>query len=69
LEAGRMEKKLIRKMIQHCFKQYYADENSLPLNNEEMEMLCRQILKIKCEEPGANLYEVVNDQVYEFLTD
>jgi hypothetical protein len=68
MEAGTMEKKLILKMIQNCFKQYYSDADMLPLNNEDMNMLCDQILKIKSEEPGIDLYEVVNDRVYEFLT-
>jgi hypothetical protein len=68
MEAGTVEKKLISKMIQNCFKQYYSDADTLPLNNEEMDMLCNQIVKIKSEEPGIDLYEVVNDRVYEFLT-
>jgi hypothetical protein len=34
-----------------------------------MDMLYRQILKVKSEEPAADLYEVVNDRVYEFLTE
>jgi hypothetical protein len=63
-----VEKKLISKMIQNCFKQYYSDVDTLPLNNEDMDMLCNQIVKIKSEEPGIDLYEVVNDRVYEFLT-
>ncbi|MCQ6278000.1 YqzH family protein [Bacillus sp. EB600] len=63
-----MDRKLICKMIQNCFKQYYSDADSLPLNKEEMDTLCNKIGKIKCEEPNADLYEVVNDTVYEFLT-
>jgi hypothetical protein len=68
MEADTVEKKLISKMIQNCFKQYYSDADTLPLNSEDMDMLCNQILKIKSEEPGVDLYEVVNDRVYEFLT-
>jgi hypothetical protein len=67
MEADTVDKKLIWKMIQNCFKQYYSDAE-LPLNNEDMDMLCNQILKIKSEEPGIDLYEVVNDRIYEFLT-
>jgi hypothetical protein len=69
VEAGRMDKKLIRKMIQNCFKQYYSDAELLPISNADIEMICSQILKIKREEPSADLYEIVNDRVYEFLTD
>jgi hypothetical protein len=67
MEDGTVDKKLISKMIQNCFKQYYSDD-TLPLNNEDMDMLRSQILKIKNEEPGIDLYEAVNDQVYAFLT-
>jgi hypothetical protein len=68
MEDGTVDKKLILKMIQNCFKQYYSDADTLPLNNEDMDMLCSRILKIKSEEPAIDLYEAVNDQVYEFLT-
>jgi hypothetical protein len=68
MEDVTVDKKLIAKMIQNCFKQYYSDADILPLNSEDMDILCSQILKIKNEEPGIDLYELVNDQVYEFLT-
>jgi hypothetical protein len=68
VEAGAMDRKLICKMIQNCFRQYYSDTDSLPLNKEDMDMLCNEIVKIKCEEPTIDLYEVVNDLVYEFIT-
>jgi hypothetical protein len=62
-----MEKKLIRKMILNCFKQYY-EADPIPLSDNEMEELIREILNAKEEEPTADLYEVINDQVYEFLS-
>ena len=61
-----MEKRLIEKMIRQCFKQYYEGD-SLPLWEDEMTELIGQILRVKAEEPGMDLYEVVNDVVYEFL--
>lgn len=63
-----MDKKLILKMIQNCFKQYYSDADSLPINSMEMEQLCNKIVKITREEKNVELYEVVNDTVYEYLT-
>jgi hypothetical protein len=62
-----MEKKLINKMILNCFKQYYKNE-SMPIGDKDLEELTNRIFQIKEEEPTADLYEVVNDTVYEFLT-
>lgn len=63
-----MEKKLIIKMIKNCFKQYYSEVDSLPMNSEDLEELADRIIQIKVEQPAVNLYEAVNDTVYEFLT-
>jgi hypothetical protein len=62
-----VEKKLISKMIKNCFKQYY-EADSMPMGDMELEELTKRILQIKEEDPAANLYEIVNDLVYEFLT-
>ncbi|WP_223591528.1 YqzH family protein [Neobacillus bataviensis] len=62
-----MEKKLVVKMIKNCFKQYY-EADSLPVDEKDLEALVNRILQTKDEEPTADLYEVVNDMVYEFLT-
>ncbi|WML45204.1 YqzH family protein [Neobacillus sp. PS3-40] len=63
-----MDKKLIYKMVKNCFKQYYSDLGSLPISEQDFENLCMQILLIKEKEPTADLYEVINDMVYELLT-
>ncbi|WP_066060766.1 YqzH family protein [Neobacillus soli] len=62
-----MEKKLINKMILNCLKQYYEAE-SMPIGDKDLEELTKRIFQIKEEEPTADLFEVVNDTVYEFLT-
>lgn len=62
-----MEKKLINKMILNCLKQYYKAE-SMPIGDKDLEELTKRIFQIKEEEPTADLFEVVNDTVYEFLT-
>jgi hypothetical protein len=40
----------------------------MPINEKQLEELTNQILQTIEEEPVADLYEVVNDIVYEFLT-
>jgi hypothetical protein len=62
-----MDKKLINKMILNCLKQYYSTE-STPIGRTDLEELTERILQIKEENPAADLHEVVNDTVYEFLT-
>jgi hypothetical protein len=62
-----VDKKLISKMIKNCFKQYY-EPDSMPIGEKELEELINRILQTNAEEPTADLYEVVNDTVYEFLT-
>ena len=66
-EVDVVEKKLIRKMIKNCFKQY-GEIDSMPIDDHELEELTERILQTKTEDPNASLYEVVNDLVYEFLT-
>lgn len=63
-----MEKKLIIKMVKNCFKQYYSEVDSLPMSREDLEELAERIITLKAEYPAADLYEVINDTVYEFLT-
>lgn len=63
-----MDKKLIYKMIENVFKQYDPDGDGLPINKSEMENLYNRILEIKAEEPNIDLYEIVNDAIYEFVT-
>ena len=62
-----MERKLIVKMIKNCFKQY-CEPDFTPISERDLEELTNRILQTKEEEPTADLYEVVNDLVYEFLT-
>lgn len=55
-------------MIKNCFKQYYSEVDSLPMNSKDLEELADKIIQIKVEQPAVDLYEAVNDTVYEFLT-
>ncbi|MEH7308265.1 YqzH family protein [Neobacillus drentensis] len=62
-----MDKKLVVKMIKNCFKQYY-EADSMPIGEKDLEELTKRIFQLKEEEPTADLYEVINDTVYEYLT-
>ncbi|MDF2856093.1 MAG: hypothetical protein K0Q87_1944 [Neobacillus sp.] len=55
-------------MIKNCFRQYYSEVDSLPMSEKNLEELAYRIIQMKTEQPTANLYEVINDAVYEFLT-
>ncbi|WML47624.1 YqzH family protein [Neobacillus sp. PS3-34] len=63
-----MDKKFIFKMIQNCFKQYYAKSENLPLSKDDYEELYERIVLIKEQQPEAELHEIINDSVYEFIT-
>lgn len=62
-----MDKKLIMKMVKNCFLQYSPGGESVALSTEEFEMMYRNIAEMKAREPDIDLYEIVNDVVYEFL--
>lgn len=62
-----MNKKFIQKMIQNCFKQYDPNAEILPIGPEEMEKLCQKVMKKIAEDPKVELYELINDTVYEFI--
>lgn len=62
-----MEKKFILKMIQQSFKQYHRDLEKNPLREDDCEQLYQQIMHLKIE-TNADLHEIVNDVIYEFLT-
>lgn len=61
-----MEKKLVVKMIKNCFKQYYEGD-SLPLSKKDLEEMTKKVFQANEAAPDEDLYEVVNDVVYEFL--
>ncbi|GHI01425.1 YqzH family protein [Neobacillus kokaensis] len=61
-----MEKKFVMKMIKNCFKQYY-EEDSTPITEKDLEELTNKVLQAAKADPDEDLYEAVNDAVYEFL--
>ncbi|WP_174734227.1 YqzH family protein [Mesobacillus harenae] len=62
-----MDEKLLRKMILSCFRQYQHDADSVPLNEAEYEEFIREIMDKQASDPKADLYEIINDIVYEYL--
>ena len=61
-----MNKELIRKMVQRCFVQYRHD-GSLPFGEAEFDELYIKIVEQKNQEPDADIHDIINDAVYEFL--
>lgn len=57
-----MEKKLIYKMIRQCFQQYEHEASE-----EDYEKLYKRVVE-EVEEAEVALYELINDVVYEYLT-
>jgi hypothetical protein len=66
-EVRKMDKKFILKMVQHSFKQYHRDLEIDPLLEIEFVQLYEQIVLIK-EKTNADLHDIVNDVIYEYLT-
>jgi hypothetical protein len=66
-EVRKMDKKFILKMVKHSFKQYHWDLEVDPLQEKEFEQLYEQIILIK-EQTNADLHDIVNDVIYEYLT-
>lgn len=63
-----MEEKLIKKMITSCFLQYNHDLDSVPLSEEEYKALYEEICAAKAKDPGHDLFELIEDAVYSYLT-
>ncbi|MGG7617844.1 YqzH family protein [Bacillus coreaensis] len=58
-----MEKKLIYKMIRQCFQQYEHE-----VSEEDCEKLYERIVEEQAQEDQVPLFELINDAVYEYLT-
>jgi hypothetical protein len=63
-----MEKTLINKMIRNCLTQYGYGAASVPLSEQDYENLSDKILTIKAQETSEDLYAIIHDVVYEYLT-
>ena len=60
-----MDRTFIFKMIQSCLKQY---NESISINSVEYAEMYDKINVIKKEEAESELYDIVNDVVYGYIT-
>ena len=63
-----MDKKLLKKMIRNYFYQYNYDVDSVPLIEDEYEKLYGEIKRKHQNEPSADISDLVNDVVYEYIS-
>lgn len=61
-----MEITLLKKMIRNCLAQYGYEAD--PLSEKDYEHLSDRILAIKSQEPTEDLYAIIHDVVYEYIT-
>jgi hypothetical protein len=63
-----MDKKLIHKMIRNCFYQYNHDLDSIPLSLGEYDELYEKVVLAIDDDKDADLHDLINDVVYEYLS-
>ncbi|GMO00480.1 hypothetical protein PthstB1num2_25190 [Parageobacillus thermoglucosidasius] len=63
-----MDEKWLTKLIRNCLRQYGYDAESLPLTDLEWKQLREKILSAKTTDEKMDMYEIVNDVVYEYIT-
>jgi hypothetical protein len=64
----RVENIFLKKMIRNCFVQYQHDFESVPLSEQDYKELIEEVELVMKEDPEADVFEVVNDAVYEYLS-
>ncbi|MBA2873345.1 hypothetical protein HNR31_000097 [Anoxybacillus caldiproteolyticus] len=63
-----MDEKWLKKLIRNCFLHYGHDIETFPLTNSEWYEFCQTIMLEKQKQPNLDLYEIVHDVVYDYLT-
>jgi YqzH-like protein len=63
-----MDEKWLTKLIRNCLRQYGYDPESLPLNDSEWKQLREKILFAITNDEEMDVYEIVNDVIYEYIT-
>jgi hypothetical protein len=64
-----VDKKLIYKMIRNSFLQYNHLAESIPLTEEDYEELFEEVHKRMDQDIESNLHEIVQDIIYDYLTE
>ncbi len=62
-----MNKLLLQKMIQKALNQYQLESNMLSSN--DIDELTTKIINLKKHHPSNELYDIVQDVVYGYVTD
>ncbi|MGP7816159.1 YqzH family protein [Niallia sp. 01092] len=62
-----MNKVFINKMIKNALKQYHTE--STILNDHDFENMYKKIIYSKKESPEVDIYDLVQDVVYGYITD
>ena len=55
-------------MIRNCFIQYQHDLESVPLSEEDYIRMTAEVTEILQKEDAFDVFEVVNDVVYDYLS-
>ncbi|WP_077213885.1 YqzH family protein [Bacillus dakarensis] len=63
-----MDKKFIYKMVRNCFKQYHNEHEDFPIKEGDYERLYKKIITAKEKDHESTLHDIINDIVYEFIT-
>lgn len=63
-----MDEALIKNMIRNCFYQYHYTKETLPLSESDYRQLLEEVRRMQGDQPSAELYEIIEDAVYEFIT-
>jgi hypothetical protein len=59
---------LLNKLLSKCLAKYFGDLSLSPLSSEESTELKKRIMRAVNNEPEEALYIIVEDIVYDFLT-
>jgi len=66
--VNRLDEKWLKKLVQNCLRQYGRDTEAFPLTDSEWADLYQNIVLENETHPEMNVYEIVHDVVYEYMT-
>ncbi|AKU25666.1 hypothetical protein AVP43_01257 [Geobacillus stearothermophilus] len=63
-----MDERWLQKQVRNCLRHYGYDDDMMPLGEDDWRELCTRIAAAKERQPNADMYELVHDAVYRFIT-
>ncbi|MBR2516173.1 YqzH family protein [Geobacillus sp.] len=63
-----MDERWLQKQVRNCLRHYGYDDDMMPLGEDDWHELCDRIAAAKERQPNADMYELVHDAVYRFIT-